>query len=133
MLPIHSCFSLPREGSMAREKCSIPHITSASPLCPSFDTCIEAGSIIVAIEPHDHLAMSYVPFKPRASLTKMVGSHLDGSNNWRRGGAQCVMVSSDVPRSAHHRTPRVFKEWGSSETPTLNQPLTAESQSIQLD
>ena len=86
------------------------HYLCISPL-PQFGKSIEAGSIIVAIESLDNLPISYVPFKPRAGLIKVVGSPLDGSNNWRIGGAQRVMVPSDVPRSAQYPSPRVFGMW----------------------
>lgn len=117
----------------AQKDCRIPHVTCASPLCPSFDKFIEAGSIIVAIEPKKNLAMPYIPFKPIAGLDEVHDSPLDGSHSWRGMGEHNALWFHLTCLEAHSTHARDPLEPRSSEFLTLNQPLAAQSRLIQPD
>ena len=122
---------LPSEES--HERYSIPHITCASPICPSFDRFIETGSLIISIEPEKNLALHYVPLEPVAGLDEVHNSPLDGNDNHRGRGKHNVLWFHLVCLEAlciHRHDP---SDPDPFTFPTLIQPLAAESRRIQPD
>ena len=113
----------------------IPRIHCASPLCPTFNTYIEAGCVAVTIEPPANLTLPYVPSKPRAGLIEVHESPLDNRENLRGKVEHDALWFHLTCLEAHCTSTNYHAPLGRGifETPTLNLPLATESHLIRLD
>lgn len=104
--------------------------TCGSPLCPQFDSHIEAGSYRVAIEPRANLGLSYIPSKPIASLEDVHDSPIDGIENLRGRGLESVLWMHLTCLETHQNRRHNDMKPEYLQFPTLHQPLACRARLI---